>query len=190
VGTLILDTGAEVSVVSSIFAAAAGLAVTPHTLARRIRTPGGLFSSAGTVSLPLTLQLLVGVEGILMHWDRHLTLHKVWVVDFLTSPPRDLYISYADWQSPTSPLGQLAAMVLKGTKVLNERRVPPLGADPLKVAVVSSGPQPELSALAPDVPLADAILSRIPPQTRLAHSANVGSWPSQTRQAFLSHEPF
>jgi Aspartyl protease len=105
VGTLILDTGAEVSVVSSVFAAKAGLTVTPHTLPRRIRTPGSSFSSTGTASLPLTLQLLVDVEGMLMHWDRHLTLHKVWVVDVLTTPPRDLYISFADWQQPTSRLG-------------------------------------------------------------------------------------
>ena len=161
-GSLVLDTGAEVSIVSSAFAAKAGLTIAPHSTLRFVRTPGATFSSTGTTSLSLCLQLMIEVEGILMHWDRYITLHKVWVVNFLGPSPRDLYIAYADWRQPSSPLGQLVTLVSTGTKVINERRAPPPGVDPLKVSVVLPGQMPGLAAISRSTSLADALLERIP----------------------------
>ena len=144
VGSLVCDTGADVTCLSRAFADKAGLRIQPHLTARYINTPGGRFVSAGTTDINIDVQLLINTEGLLVHWDRHVKLLDVWVVDFGTAPPLDLYVSYPDWSHAprpdgvVSPLGQLAQLVLNGAKVLDERRVPPPNHQPKEVKVVHS----------------------------------------------------
>lgn len=136
-GSLICDTGTSVSTVTLDFVKRAGLAVRP--LPRKLRgqpltTPSGVeHMPVGCVDMEVAVQLMLDVEGVgPVTWDRMVMLKSVWVADFGTSSPRDLYISYGDWgyhagEMPTAPLSQLAYLVAHGAKVLNTPRVPRKG---------------------------------------------------------------
>jgi len=142
VGTMMCDTGADVTIVSQDFVRRAGLRVRPapagsQTEVRMIdnrRLP-----VLGRADVPLQIQLMLDVsegpgEECLVHWDRHLMLRDVWVVGMGESSPRDLYVSYADWAydpskpQPAAPLASLAYMVAAGARVIDAPR-PPLPSE-------------------------------------------------------------
>ena len=142
VGHMVCDTGAEVSIVTSSFAVAAGLTLIPRAAPRYVRTPAGRYISTATTTLPLTIQLMLDCGGALVHWDRSITLCDVWVVNFGGPSPLDLFVSFGDWDPAVrpdgsyTPLGQLAHLVLSGVTVLDSRRVPSSGTVPVEVKVV------------------------------------------------------
>lgn len=149
---------------------------------------------------------MIESEGALVHWDRHIVLHDVWVVDFGAEEqgciaPLDLYVSFTDWSvtpradGSVSPLGQLAQLVLQGATVLNERRAPKAGHDPISVKVTNSNFPPKsdgqsakrlgavataeseslnAAALSPTLEtLEREILSRFPEQSRASNEVQV-----------------
>lgn len=72
---------------------------------RREVADGNAVAPSGLVDVPVTVQLILRLEdGTDVHWDRTFTLRNVWVLDLGTSSPRDLYVSWADFGSPSTPL--------------------------------------------------------------------------------------
>ena len=186
VGSMLLDTGAGATVVSAAFAARAALVVrAPEGALAPVRVANGdVVSPSGVVDVPLFVQLILDLEGggQCVHWDRHIVLRDVWVLDLGQGSPRDLYVSWADWAfapaegAPTSPLGGLAALLASGARVLDTPRVPAPSAVATvrEVAVerrdgggVRGGVvELPLAAVVSEPDLADQIRARVPEGVR------------------------
>jgi len=123
-GTMILDSGTESTVTTTAFVQRAALHMRPFPagMARTVRTAnGGAIKPAGLVDLPVFVSLQMETEnGQYVQWDRSFTLRDVWVLDLGQASPRDLYVSWADYQynaqgsEPDSPLGSLPYLVTNG----------------------------------------------------------------------------
>ena len=151
-GTMMLDTGAEVTCVSTSLVQKLGLQIAAHDGERRVRMAGGdPVSSPGTVTVEVTVQLMLDVgedTEVWVHWDRRVRLEGAWVLPG-DSPPRDIYVAYSDWDvgvRPHSPLASLAWMVMQGSRVLAGPRVPKEGkarvllrSDPALATVAGTG---------------------------------------------------
>lgn len=184
VGTLICDTGAGVTAVSSKFAERAKLTqrTGPSGFTRSIRVADGkTVVPLGMVDIPMSVQLILTLEdGNKVHWDRHFTLKDVWVLPLGDDSPRDLFVSWADFRytaggmDTASPLGSLAQLVMSGATVLDTPRVPKPGTETARVIIerrvrgeVSPSPVFAALALSEDVDnLRVQILARIPEGAR------------------------
>ena len=109
VGSMVFDTGACRTVVSSEFLERAGLleTVRVHSDAfpvRRLRVAdGGALDTVGVVDIEFFVQLMLDVseEGdddpIFVHWDRGVLLRNVYVMPpGRAAPPRDILVAYND----------------------------------------------------------------------------------------------
>ena len=173
VGSMILDTGAGVTCVSSAFVAKTKLSV--RSVAKgdgcTVRVADGqTVSAVGRVDLPITVQLMLTTEdGSIVHWDRCFTLRDVLVLPLSKDAPRDLYVSYSDWEfgprgDPDSPLGSLARMVADGAVVVDSPRAPVHGVQQSRV-VIQRDAQPDLpvvAAVLSEEDLRKTLWSRIP----------------------------
>lgn len=138
VGTLICDTGTEVTCVSLDFVRRCGAVVRPLAeRVRYVRLPDGVRRViVGTTELEVSVQLMVKDHGVWVHWDRMVELRHVRVVDFGAPASRDLYVAWPDFAFttevvPTKPLAQLAHMVATGgAEVVDARRVEEASAAP------------------------------------------------------------
>jgi len=195
VGHMVMDTGAAVTCISSNFLERAGLlsSVRPHSEPRRLRVANGApIESLGLVDVDITIQVMLDVsetdEPVFVHWDRRVCLKNVWAMPFPEAAPRDLYVSYRDWNfsrpRDTGPLGTLAQMVLKGAKVYASPRAPAEGAVDIERYVVMEtathhvDESATLAGILEGIPkeklvqdyneeeLREAIFSRIPPDKR------------------------
>jgi len=138
VGKMLLDTGAGVSAVTASLVRDANLKVTPHGGGPRyLRVASGeRLESPGTVDMKFMIQLMIDVGDTgsapqFMHWDRQITLKKVWVMpEGATPSPTHLFVAYRDWKfdarsgMPPAPLASLAYLVLHGATLLASPRVP------------------------------------------------------------------
>lgn len=153
VGSMLLDTGANRTVVTREFAVKAGLRLRSLRSAVNVKVADGTaFPAVGETDLTMTVQLLMELDdGNLAHWDRHFVLHDVLVIDFGDVPaPRSLYVAWQDWgwdlaaaSPPVTPLALLAYLVLRGAKLLDARRVPAAGAPRICVDVRPRPPEEE-----------------------------------------------
>ena len=173
VGSMILDTGAGVTCVSSAFVSKTTLSV--RSVAKgdgcTVRVADGkTVSAVGYVDLPITIQLMLTTEdGSIVHWDRCFTLRDVLVLPLNGDTPRDLYVSYGDWEfgprgDPDSPLGSLARMVADGAVVVDSPRAPVHGVQQSRV-VIQRDVQPDLpvvAAVLAEEDLRKALWLRIP----------------------------
>lgn len=177
-GSMILDTGTALTLASASFVAKAGLRVTPLVGPRRtVRVANGEeVLLDGTTDVPVYLQLMLETDnGQLVAWDRFFTLKGVYVAQLGPSSPRDLYVAYRDWafrhnqNTPQSPLGNLAYMVMSGATVVNTPRVPRLrDMDASKVIIQGV---PTLASVVSESEKSEdewraAILERIAPEFR------------------------
>ena len=160
VGKLVCDTGAAATIVSHDFIKRCGLLrdIQTYTGHLEVTLPDGrTMRPSGMIDLPLTVQLLIDVEGCgPVHWDRSFVLRGVTVLDLGDAPPRDLYVSWRDFAfssgsaAPVAPLGHLAHMITRGARVVDARRVTSRGSkrsEPLQVVARSTAADvPALSA--------------------------------------------
>ena len=143
VGSLMGDTGASGCIVSKEFVERAKLEVSAETGGGVKLADGSTRPMVGRVDLPVSVQVLVEIEGgMLVHWDRGFTLKNVVVADLGPSPPRDLYVSYSGFA--TGPLHELVKMIELGARVLDTPRVPKAGEvlQPLQVEVLAASVGP------------------------------------------------
>ena len=198
VGSMMMDTGAGVTAITSSFVKRAGLVIRPHDGARRyIRgATGGRVESPGVVDVCFSVQLMMDVgNDTLVNWDRQITLTGVWVLpdDESTPSPTHLYVSYADWRfdprgaEPASPLALLAYLVFHGATLVASPRAPPAGTpltrdtrvvlqrqvspDLLPTAVAAYGPEGPTDAERQE--LRDRLSERFPPERRGTPEAEV-----------------
>ena len=183
IGTAILDTGSSITAVSEQFVKKAGLQVIPLVSPMQpVTTAGGdTVSVKGTVELPVTIQLMLEEEGgELVHYDRSFVLKDVRVLSLGDASPRDLYIAYRDWNTPSlggaasSVLGSLVEMVRLGAKLLDSPRVP---GRKEKVETLHFVKETIVAAVQPQAPVAtvsleERIRARINPAHRYCKEAN------------------
>jgi hypothetical protein len=135
-----MDTGADVTCVSLTFLQKAGLVGSsrPHAdgLVHKVKLAGGVVvNSDRVVDIELLVQVMLdtsadGEDPIWVHWDRRILLADVWVLPFGDDAPRDLFVSYADWDfggKTTGPLGELSQLVLQGARIVASPRAPRSG---------------------------------------------------------------
>ena len=176
-GTMILDSGTESTVTTTAFVRRAALEMRPFPagMVRTVRTAnGGAIKPAGLVDLPVFVSLQMETEdGQFVQWDRSFTLRDVWVLDLGLESPRDLYVSWADYQynaqgsEPDSPLGSLAYLVTNGARLLDSPRPPAPGAAAPQHIVLQRHLQVPLAAMVQqdeEEAFRAAVLERIPPQ--------------------------
>jgi len=177
--TLICDSGAGATAVSSAFVAKARLEARPLSvdLRRAVHVATGeALMPLGVVDLPKTVQLILNVEDgkrtTAVHWDRQFTLRNVWVLDLGPSSPRDLYVSWADWRfspgqkAPESSLGHLTYLVSAGATLVNSPRSPSAGTPTEALQVVAL----RRSTGKPDEGLAAAAIDPVPSLTELVRA--------------------
>ena len=150
VGKLVCDTGADKTVVSEDYCKKAKMEVTKMG-AKEVdmyvtAADGQRMPVVGRANMDVTIQVVLDDDGVLVHWDRVVTLRGVLVVK-MGSAPRDLYVAWADWRpsreaKENSPLAALAALVMSGATVYDTPRIPDkedvMWPDQVVVAAVST----------------------------------------------------
>ena len=128
-GLAVFDTGAGHSIINKNFLDKAGIKWNAVRHEHDVTMPtGDKRPILGRASINILISLLVDVADIgMVHWDRQVTLSDLHVVD-LGDSPRDLYLAFREWSyqpgaETVSPLGAIAQMISRGTKVLSEPRL-------------------------------------------------------------------
>jgi len=162
VGTMMLDTGTSATTVTLDFATRAGLEVRDGPRQRVRMGDGRDCPIVGVTDISLTLQLMIDIDddptgrnnASLVHWDRYVTLRDVWVADLGPSPPRDVFVSYADWAydarqpEPAAPLASLAWIIQRGARLIDSPRPPAVPGSLPVLNVVAYDPGVEARAAA------------------------------------------
>lgn len=163
VGSACFDTGATATMVSKTFVERNGWHIRKlHSYKGpplQVKLGDGRVTDAvGRVDVPMTFHLQVNVAKteaeppIYVSWHHQVTLTNVFVIDLGPDPPRDIFVSWQDFEfhqpdGRVPPLGALARLALEGVKFLDTPRPPPPHAKKSTVIVKRTSASPSLAAL-------------------------------------------
>lgn len=111
---------------------------------------GSIISPCGVTDIPMFIYAQISVDNddgsddeVFVHWERHVVLKNVYVLDLGSNSPRDIYLSSPDFDETVnedatmSPFAEILRMARAGIKLIKQPRLPKGKGKPAYAPVVA-----------------------------------------------------